>query len=171
MMAMTSRPLGSDRPSYRRGKFFALSAFAIACFSPYAALADHDVMRVEPVWEASFVNHSGIVAAARRDIGKTGPQIGLPARNWCGLAIERWRRAAGLRLASSGLALDQARAGKRIARPVVGALLITRRKGGGHVEVISSVHADGTVTTISGNVSRRVVERRRATHGLIVLPF
>ena len=136
-----------------------------------AANAEPSVMR--PDRSAGFTElafSSDLVAIARRDLGKTGPQMGLPSRLWCGYAANRWRKAAGLSAPKSGLAVAHASHGRKVARPVVGAMLITRRAGGGHVSIITAVHGDGTVTAISGNDARRVRERRRSARGLIVIP-
>lgn len=116
-----------------------------------------------------------IIAIARRDLGKTWAQMGLPSRLWCGFAMNAWRKRAGLSVPRSGRAIDHASLGRRVSRPVVGALMIEPRrckrgKDCAHVSIITAVHADGTVTAISGNDGRRVRERVRLARGIIVQP-
>lgn len=111
------------------------------------------------------------VEIARRYLGKTGPELGLPASLWCGDFVNLVRRQAGLRVVPSRRAFDQAKFGRRLSRPAVGALLLTPRgRGGGHVDWIVAVHADGSVTTIGGNVDRKVSERHRPGAGIIIDP-
>lgn len=111
-------------------------------------------------------------AIARRYLGRTGPQLGLPSSLWCADFVNLVRKEAGLRAVASRRAFDQARHGRRIARPRVDALLITPRgRGGGHVEWIVAVNADGSVTTIGGNVDRVVAERVRPAIGIIIEPM
>ena len=115
---------------------------------------------------------SALGSIASRYIGMTGPQMGLPARLWCGLYLNMIRRKAGLRVPSSGRAVDQAQHARRISRPVPGAIVISPRRGGGHADLISAVHADGSVTLIRPNWSRRVVKQRVASvRGAIYLPM
>lgn len=160
------------RVTFPAGNFLGAALFAaILIGSAPVSRAEPSPMRVESgsgFWELAFTPN--IVAIAKRDLGKSGPQIGLPSRLWCGDALNRWRRKAGLTVVPSRRAIDQAAYGKRLSRPVPGALLITSRGRGAHVDVIVAVHGDGTVTTIGGNVSNRVAERRRAARGIIIKP-
>jgi hypothetical protein len=147
-------------------------AAAIAAASP--VLADTPMRASNGVENSSYSPSHSLIAIARRDLGKTGPQMGLPSRLWCGFAANRWRRLAGLSAPSSGFAFAHA-AGRRLAIPVVGALLIQGRpckrgRSCGHVSIITAVHPNGTVTAISGNDGRRVRERVRSARGIIVLP-
>jgi hypothetical protein len=118
----------------------------------------------------SSLGSSALVIAALRDVGATGPQLGLSARAWCGQALERWRRIAGLRVVGSARAADQARHGRRVTHVVPGALMISSRRGGAHVDLVAAVHPDGTVTVIRPNWSRRVRVQRIRPYGHFVVP-
>lgn len=150
----------------------AIIAAAGLFFSAPVSRAETNPMRASfgaGIWDIAFSRD--IVSIARRDLGKSARQLGLPSSLWCADAANRWRRKAGLRPVPSRRAIDQAKGGKRISHPVVGALLITGRgRRGHHVDLIVAVHGDGTVTTVGGNVSGRVAERRRVARGIIVLP-
>jgi|GEM_PF-1134732 len=115
--------------------------------------------------EAAFSPRPAMVALAMEHLGKTGPQLGLPSRLWCADFINRLRREAGYTPVPSRRAVDQARGGRRIASPRPGALMITHRRGGAHVDLVLAVRPDGAVTTIGGNVSRVVSIRERAGSG------
>lgn len=146
-------------------------AALVAVAGLFCSVAQADTpMRSDAEQLVPFGGSHRLIDIARRDLGKSGPQMGLPSRLWCGLAANRWRRAAGLSAPKSGLAFDHVRHGKRISRPVVGALLVQGRRGGGHVSIITEIHANGTVTAISGNDSARVRERVRSARGIILLP-
>lgn len=147
-------------------------AAAIAASSP--VVADTPMRVSTGVESARYSPSHSLIAIARRDLGKTGPQLGLPARLWCGFALSKWRRLAGLSAPSSGFAFAHA-AGRRLSAPVVGALLVQGRpckrgRSCGHVSIITAVHSNGTVTAISGNDGGRVRERVRSARGIIVQP-
>ena len=110
--------------------------------------------------------------AAERDLGKTNVQAGLPATLSCADGVNKWRRQAGFRPVNSRRAIDQASAGKRVTRPVRGDLLITRRgRYGHHVDVITAVNSDGTVTVIGANVNRMVALRvLPVSAGIVIRP-
>lgn len=154
------------------GKFLVFAAVAaLVLGSAQVSRAEPGIMRPSDAagfWDTVFT--PDLVRIARRDLGKTGPQLGLPSRLWCGDAVNRWRRKAGLTVVPSRRAIDQARYGRRISKPVVGALLISGRRGGSHVDVIAAVHGNGTVTTIGGNVGRMVSTRVRAARGIFIIP-
>lgn len=88
---------------------------------------------------------------AMRYEGKTGPELGLSSTLWCADLANKVRREAGLKPVPSRRAIDQLRYAKRITKPEPGALMITRRKGGHHVDWIVAVHAD-KLTVIGGNI-------------------
>lgn len=143
-----------------------LTSPALAEPSPMA----HD-LRAETGITRSAAGGS-LASIASRYVGLSGPQIGLPARLWCGDFLNMVRRKAGLRAPVSRRAFDQAQFAQRIGAARPGAIMIYGRgRGGGHAALIVETHGDGTVTTIEGNVSRRVVKRRVAVRGLIVQPI
>lgn len=111
-----------------------------------------------------------LASIAERDDGKNARQMGVPATLWCAAAIEVWRGRAGLSRAGSHRAIDQARAGRRISRPERGALMITRRGTGHHVDVVTAVHDDGTVSVIGGNVGGIVARRIVPARGIFIMP-
>lgn len=146
-------------------------ALASALLAAPPAIAE-DVMRTTPIASDSGFGFSrpSIVAVAMRDVGKTGPQMGLPSRLWCGHAIERWRRLSGLRQVGSARAIDQARGGRSVARPVPGSIMVSYRRRGGHADIVADVHADGSVTLIRPNWTRRVQITRSRPYGRFVIP-
>lgn len=99
-----------------------------------------------------------ILAVAERHEGKTARQLGLPATLWCADAANLFRREAGLTPVKSRRAIDQAKHAKAISRPVPGALMISRRRGGHHVDVVAAVNGMW-VEVIGGNVAGRVTRR------------
>jgi hypothetical protein len=112
-----------------------------------------------------------LAALAERDLGKGPRQMGVPASLWCADAANKWRAEAGLTPVRSRRAIDQAKAGRRIARPVRGALMITRRGlRGHHVDVVLEVLPGGMVRVAGGNVDGLVRERILPAQGLFVLP-
>lgn len=153
-------------------RFVTLLSVSVLLASP-PTLAEPDVMRVASIEPArpSFWGRPSTAAAAAHYLGASGPQLGLPSRLWCGDFVNLVRKRAGLRVVPSRRAVDQARYGIRLAKPEAGALMITGRKGGHHVDLIVAVHADGSVTTVGGNVSRRVTQRHRVARGIFIRPL
>ncbi|MGE0063553.1 MAG: TIGR02594 family protein [Xanthobacteraceae bacterium] len=100
----------------------------------------------------SVFNGSALVAEARRYLG-TNPT--RRATLWCGAFLDMVLRKTGYR-GGGNLALAYARYGKRIAGPKVGAIVVLRRKGGGHVGIVTGVDGNGNPIVISGNHNRRV---------------
>lgn len=88
-----------------------------------------------------------IVAEARRYIG-TNP-TGW-SHVWCARFMNMVLERAGYRGTGSDVAADFARWGHRLPGPVVGAIAVMGRRGGGHVGVVTAVSAS-TVTIVSGN--------------------
>lgn len=131
--------------------------------------AEENVMRVDtsPAWHSSRM-----VALAEKYEGMTARQIGLPARLWCADFINHLRKEAGLPKVGSRRAADQVLGGKRLSSPQVGALVITWRGiRAAHVDLIKEVRPDGTLITIGGNVSRRVMVRERVVaRAVYVMP-
>lgn len=109
--------------------------------------------------------HSGDLASlAERDIGKTAREMRVPGSLWCADAVNKWRGEAGLSIVPSRLAADQVKKAFRLARPERGALMISARPGGNHVDVVLAVLPDGTVRTAGGNIGGIVAERIRPIH-------
>jgi uncharacterized protein (TIGR02594 family) len=102
-----------------------------------------------------------LVAVARRDLGKTGAQFGAVHKHlWCGEALGRWARAAGIKTPRNpNWAPDWIDAGRRLAGPQPGAVALIARRGRiGHVGVVTGVTPGGDPVIISGNHLDRVVE-------------
>jgi len=113
-----------------------------------------------------------LASVAERHEGKTARQLGVPSTLWCGDFASLVRREAGMTAIKSRRAIDQARAGRKVERPVRGALMITRRgRGGHHVDIVTRVIDARTVEVIGGNVNRAVTRRIVSTKGaLFILP-
>lgn len=101
---------------------------------------------------------SNLATVAARHEGKTARQLGLPATLWCADFQNLIRREAGLKPVNSRRAIDQAKNARPISRPVPGALMISRRPGGHHVDVVAAVNGM-FVEVIGGNVAGRVTRR------------
>jgi uncharacterized protein (TIGR02594 family) len=87
-----------------------------------------------------------LLANAQRHIG--GNPTGRRSL-WCGHFINHTLKQAGHRPAAGNTALGFANYG-RASGPQPGAIAVMRRKGGGHVGIVQSVHADHVVL-VSGN--------------------
>lgn len=95
---------------------------------------------------------NNLVERARAYIGRTGPSLGLPARLWCADFMNMLTGGGtGSRLAKSYLSHPQVSA-------QVGAIVVTSRRGGGHVGIVSGFTAAGDPIVVSGNHGRRVGE-------------
>lgn len=77
------------------------------------------------------------VSTARRFLGATARQLGLPRRLWCADFMNLVERRLGRRGTGSRLAMSFAGYGRRLAGPAVGAIATMGRRGGGHVGVVS----------------------------------
>jgi uncharacterized protein (TIGR02594 family) len=100
-----------------------------------------------------------LVAEARRYVGATAGQIGVPSRLWCADFMNLVLRKSGHRGSGSRMASSFASYGTRISGPQVGAIaVLSRGKRGGHVGVVSGIDASGNPIIISGNHGRRVAE-------------
>jgi uncharacterized protein (TIGR02594 family) len=100
----------------------------------------------------SVYNGSALIAEARKYIG-TNPT--RRATLWCGAFLDMVLRKTGHR-GGGNLALAYARYGKRIPGPKVGAIVVLRRQGGGHVGIVTGVDSNGNPIVISGNHNHRV---------------
>lgn len=100
-----------------------------------------------------------LVAIARRHIGATAAQLGLPRRLWCADFLNRIvLPAAGLRGTGSRQARSFAGYGRRLPGPQVGAIAVLSRGRGGHAGIVSGIDPDGDPIIISGNHNGRVGE-------------
>jgi uncharacterized protein (TIGR02594 family) len=97
-------------------------------------------------------NGNALIAEARKYIG-TNPT--RRATLWCGAFLDMVLRKTGHR-GGGNLALAYTRYGKRIPGPRVGAIVVLRRKGGGHVGIVTGVDSNGNPIIISGNHNHRV---------------
>jgi len=97
-----------------------------------------------------------IVAEARRWIG-TNPT--RRATLWCARFMNFVLDRVGLPGTASDWAKSFASYGKRLEKPIVGAIAVMNRgKSGGHVGVVSGFDKSGDPIIISGNYSHRVAE-------------
>jgi uncharacterized protein (TIGR02594 family) len=97
---------------------------------------------------------NALVADARRYLG-TNP-TGRRSL-WCGAFMDKILRDTGHR-GGGNLALGYAHYGRRISGPRIGAIAVMRRRGGGHVGVVSGIDANGNPIIISGNHNHTVAE-------------
>lgn len=97
-----------------------------------------------------------LVSIARSQIGN-GAIYGR-ARLWCARFMNYVVQRAGYRGTGSDAARSFAKFGTRVSGPQVGAIAVMRRRGGGHVGVVSGVDARGNPIVISGNHRKRVAE-------------
>jgi uncharacterized protein (TIGR02594 family) len=102
----------------------------------------HSVMRaITGTREIPGAKNSPIIMDWVRVIGETSPELKRYAKNythdaipWCGLCVAYCVAKAGLTPASKFLwAQDWANWGRPLKKPVVGAILVFKRQGGGHV--------------------------------------
>jgi uncharacterized protein (TIGR02594 family) len=136
---------------------FALSvALATLCSSADARPRHSHVRTVEhaSIWSGIF--GGGLVSTARSHLGSTAGQLGLPRSLWCADFMNMVMRATGhrgtgSRTAKSYLALPHTSAH-------VGAIAVLRRRGGGHVGVVSGFDGAGNPIVVSGNHNSRVGE-------------
>jgi uncharacterized protein (TIGR02594 family) len=100
-----------------------------------------------------FTSNS-LVAEARRYLGSnpTGR-----SSLWCGAFMDMVLKRTGHR-GGGNLALGYKHYGQRVAGPVVGAIAVMGRRGGGHVGVVSGVDANGNPIIVSGNHNHTVAE-------------
>lgn len=90
---------------------------------------------------------------------------------WCAVAVNGALVHTGHPSTRSALARSFTRYGTRLDRPVRGAIVVFPRGSNplyGHVGIVESVNANGTVTVINGNVSNEV--RRSVFRTASILP-
>jgi uncharacterized protein (TIGR02594 family) len=88
------------------------------------------------------------------------------ARLWCARFTNFVLQRTGYQGTGSDAALSFARYGNRVPGPRIGAIAVMRRKGGGHVGIVSGIDRHGNPILISGNngrhgVAETVYPRRR----------
>jgi uncharacterized protein (TIGR02594 family) len=107
------------------------------------------------VTTTSSFGSSGIVSEARRFLG------GNPTSRrslWCARFMNLVLQHSGYKGTGSDMAASFAHYGQRVAGPQVGAIAVMRRRGGGHVGIITGIDASGNPIMISGNNRNRVRE-------------
>lgn len=109
--------------------------------------------RAEAPATGGFVSNE-LVATARRYIG-TNPTNRRTL--WCGAFMDKVLRDSGYK-GGGNLAMAYAKYGRRVSGPQVGAIAVLRRRGGGHVGVVSGVDPNGNPIVISGNHNRTTAE-------------
>jgi uncharacterized protein (TIGR02594 family) len=98
---------------------------------------------------------SSLISEARRYLG-TNPTG--RASLWCARFLNMVLERTGHRGTGSDAAASFAHYGQRVSGPEVGAIAVMRRRGGGHVGIITGVDAHGDPIMISGNNGNRVRE-------------
>jgi uncharacterized protein (TIGR02594 family) len=104
---------------------------------------------------SSGFGSSNVVAEARRYIGGNPTSR---ATLWCARFMNMVLQRAGFHGTGSDLARSFASYGQRVSGPQVGAIAVMRRRGGGHVGIVSGIDANGNPILVSGNNRNRVVE-------------
>lgn len=107
---------------------------------------------------AAGCSHNNLASVVERHEGKTAKQLGLPATLWCSDFADKARIEAGLTPVKSRRAIDQSKNAIRLAKPERGALMISARPGGNHVDVVLAVN-ELFVEVAGGNVRGRVTRR------------
>ena len=153
---------------YRKTSILLLVAFVACVFSfstiveakPEQAMATQAAQRhkqgrpVAASWDGLPFGRADLVAEARRYIG-TNPTGWKHV--WCARFMNFVLERRGYATTGSDAASSFATYGQRIAGPQVGAIAVMRRKGGGHVGIVSGVAKNGEVIVISGNSAGHVV--------------
>lgn len=98
------------------------------------------------------VTYSGdLINKASRYIGSSANQLGLPSRLWCADFMNMITRSG-----TDRRAISYAHRGRPAYHGCVNCVAVTKRKGGGHVGVVTGYDARGNPIIISGNHGRRV---------------
>jgi uncharacterized protein (TIGR02594 family) len=95
-----------------------------------------------------------LVSEARRYIGTNPTNM---ARLWCARFTNFVLNRSGYRGTGSDAALSFRSYGRRVPGPRIGAIAVMRRKGGGHVGIVSGIDRHGNPILISGNNGRHGV--------------
>lgn len=126
-----------------------------------ASLGDHPTLVSAPSGD--------LVGAARRHIGKRAGDLGLPRSLWCADFVNAVRREAGLRTVPSRRAIDQAKGGRRLSAPAVGAIAIVTRPGGHHTGIIAGFDQHHLVLVSGNSFGRRVAEEHVSRKRLVAV--
>lgn len=97
---------------------------------------------------------NGLVAEARKYIGTNPTGRGSL---WCGAFMDLVLKRTGHK-GGGNLAKAYANYGTRVSGPQIGAIAVMRRRGGGHVGVVSGIDANGNPIIVSGNHNHTVAE-------------
>jgi uncharacterized protein (TIGR02594 family) len=99
---------------------------------------------------------NSLVAIAKSQVGK-GAIYGRRTL-WCATFMNWALAKAGYEGTGSDVARSFERFGQKIAKPVIGAIAVLTRRGGGHVGIVTGVTEDGNPILVSGNFRHRVAE-------------
>jgi len=131
-------------------------------------------------WLEYLSNHLGLreIAGPKHNplIVEWGQQAGIAWWSndedaWCAVAVNGALVNSGYPSTRSALARSFTRYGIRLDKPIRGAIVVFPRGSNplyGHVGIVETVHANGTVTVVNGNVSNEV--RRSVFRTASILP-
>jgi len=130
----------------------------------YAPAWNHGAVAVGARY--AWASGSDLVNEAERYLG-SGKFTGHPGA-WCADAVSAWLRATGRPPLANRMAASALSYGPRgWGAPGELVVMATRRGYAGHVGIVESINADGSITIISGNwshrVARGVISRRQVT--------
>lgn len=94
---------------------------------------------------------SGLASRARQYMGMSAGQLGLPRSLWCADFMNKITHSG-----SDRTALSYTRRGSPAPYGCTDCVAVTRRRGGGHVGIVTGYDGSGNPILISGNHSRRV---------------
>jgi uncharacterized protein (TIGR02594 family) len=100
------------------------------------------------------VTSNALVSEARKYIGTNPTGRGSL---WCGAFMDMVLKRTGHR-GGGNLAKAYTHYGTRVSGPQVGAIAVMRRRGGGHVGVVSGIDPNGNPIIVSGNHNHTVAE-------------
>lgn len=100
------------------------------------------------------VTSNMLVTEARKYIGTNPTGRGSL---WCGAFMDMVLKRTGHR-GGGNLAKAYSHYGTRVSGPQVGAIAVMRRRGGGHVGVVSGIDPNGNPIIVSGNHNHTVAE-------------
>ena len=101
----------------------------------------------------TYMGSRDLVSKASQYMGASARQLGLPSRLWCADFMNMVTRSGTDRRAFSYL-----HRGSPASYGCTNCIAVTKRRGGGHVGVVTGYDGRGNPITISGNHGRRVGE-------------
>ena len=117
-------------------------------------------------------NEPRIMAMAKRAVGWLGITFTADSVPWCGLFVADCMAVAGFK-PPRGFVGVRAKAwaswGINAGRPLLGAIAVFGREGGGHVGFVAGVYPNGDLSILGGNQGDAVNERRFPRDRLIAL--